>query len=217
MGQKTNPISNRLLITTDWQSKWFGGKNMKKYLVEDLKIRDFITKKLTNAGVERVDITRSQDKLEIKLTSSKPGLIIGRGGQGITALRDEIKQRFFPTDGPALRLDIIENRKPELSASLVAQSIGSQIERRIAYRRACKQAVEKTMASRAAGVKITISGRLNGAEIAREETFQQGTIPLSQLSTNIDFAVYHSQTTYGTVGIKVWINRGEQETEPEAS
>lgn len=211
MGQKSNPISNRISIDPNWKSKWFATSkaDFRKYLVTDIKIREFIMKKLNNAGVGLVEIIRSRDRLEIKLTTSKPGLVIGRGGQGITALKEEIQRKFYPEGLPAVRLDIIEERKPELSASLVAQNIGNQIERRFPYRRASKQALEKTMASGAKGIKVLVSGRLNGAEIARNEKFQDGSIPLSRFKMNIDYSVYHAKTTYGVIGVKVWINRGE--------
>lgn len=216
MGQKVNPISNRLSINPDWQSKWFAKGNYKKYLVDDFKIRDFIKEKLSNAGLRRVEIIRSQDRLSIQVVTSKPGLVIGRGGQGINMLKDDVQKKFYPQGQPVIRLDIVEDRQPDLSATLVGQNIGSQIERRIPYRRACKQAIEKTMAAGARGVKILISGRLNGAEIARKEKFQDGSIPLSRYEYNIDYDVYHANTTYGVIGVKVWVNRGkfsDEETE----
>lgn len=211
MGHKINPLSNRISITSDWQSKWFAGaSSYRKYLIDDFKIRDYVKEKLNNAGVRRVEIIRSRDRLMVQIITSKPGLVIGRGGQGINQLRDEIQKRFYPQAMPVVRLEILEDRHPELSATLVAQNIGSQIERRIPYRRACKQALEKTMAEKEAqGIKILVSGRLNGAEIARNEKFQTGSIPLSRYKFDIDFAVYHAQTTYGVVGVKVWVNRGE--------
>ncbi len=213
MGQKTNPISNRISLTANWKSKWFATSkaDFRKYLVDDVKIRTFIGGKLSNAGIGNVEIIRSRDRLEVKLTTSKPGLVIGRGGQGINALKEEIQKRFYPAGQPVVRLDIIEERKPELSATLVGQNIGSQIERRIPYRRACKQAVEKSMAAGAKGIKIIISGRLNGAEIARVEKFQDGSIPLSRFNMNIDYNIYHAKTTFGMIGVKVWLNKGEME------
>jgi len=218
MGHKINPISNRLPLTFAWQSRWFGGNKYKNYLVDDLKIRDFIKAKLNNAGVKSVTIIRSRDKLSIEVVSSKPGLVIGRGGQGIADLKALLQKEFYPLGTPMVRIDIIEERNPELSAELVAQNIGSQIERRIPYRRACKQALEKTMAKNAKGIKIIVSGRLNGAEIARTEKFQTGSIPLSRFNINIEYAVYHAQTTYGVTGVKVWINLGpHQEANEEES
>ncbi len=211
MGQKINPISNRMALTADWKSKWFAGSkaDFRKYLVDDVKIREFIMKKLNNAGIGNVEIVRSRDRLQIRLTTSKPGLVIGRGGQGINLLKEEIQKNFYAAGMPIVRLDIIEERKPELSATLVAQNIGSQVERRIPYRRACKQSLEKSMAAGAKGIKIIVSGRLNGAEIARVEKFQDGSIPLSRFNMAIDYSIYHAKTTYGTVGIKVWLNKGE--------
>jgi len=155
-----------------------------------------------------VTIVRSRDKLAIEVVTSKPGLVIGRGGQGITDLKAQVQKLFYPAGIPAVRIDIVEDRNPELSAELVAQNIGNQIERRIPYRRACKQALEKTMAKNAKGIKIIVSGRLNGAEIARTEKFQTGSIPLSRFNINIDHAVYHAKTTYGVTGVKVWVNLG---------
>lgn len=216
MGQKVNPVSNRLPLNSNWQSKWFSKNDYKKYLIDDFKIRDYIKERLNNAGLRRVEIIRSKDRLNIQLITSKPGLVIGRGGQGISQLKEDIQKKFYPQNMPIVRLEIVEDRQPELSATLVGQNIGNQIERRIPYRRACKQAVEKTMSNKLAkGIKIIVSGRLNGAEIARNEKFQDGTIPLSRYSSDIDFDVYHAQTTYGVIGVKVWINRGEQITEGE--
>lgn len=216
MGQKINPLSNRLPLTFDWQSKWFASAgNYTKYLIDDFKIRDFVKEKLANAGVRRVDIVRSRDRLEVRIITSKPGLVIGRGGQGINQLKEEVQKKFYPNKMPVVRIEIVEDRHPELSAVLVGQNIGSQIERRIPYRRACKQAIERTMANKAKGIKIIVSGRLNGAEIARTEKFQEGAIPLSRFKFDIDFAVFHAKTTYGVVGVKVWINRGETAEETE--
>lgn len=211
MGQKISATSNRLGLTFDWQSKWFASKaSFHKYLVDDFKIRDFVKKKLSTAGVRKVEIIRSKDRLNIQIITSKPGLVIGRGGQGINTLKEELQAKFYPGKTPLVRLDIIEDRHPELSAFLVAQNIGNQIERRIPYRRASKQALEKTMAEKTAkGIKILVSGRLNGAEIARDEKFQTGSIPLSKFSVDVDYAVYHAQTTYGVIGVKVWINKGD--------
>lgn len=210
MGQKINPISNRLPITANWQSKWFAKGDFKKYLVADFKIRDYIKAKLSNAGLRRVEIIRSRDRLTIQLATSKPGLVIGRGGQGISTLKDELQKKFYPENLPVIRLEIVEDRHPELSATLIGQNIGNQIERRIPYRRACKQAIERTMSNKVAkGIKIIVSGRLNGAEITRDEKFQDGSIPLSRYEYDIDYDVYHARTTYGVIGVKVWVNRGK--------
>lgn len=215
MGHKINPLSNRLPLTSLWQSRWFGGSRFKEYLIADIGLRDFIKKHLANAGVKSVTIVRSRDKLSIEVVTSKPGLVIGRGGQGINDLKALVQNKFYPGGTPVVRIDIVEDRNPELSAELVAQNIGNQIERRIPYRRACKQALEKTMAKNAKGIKIVVSGRLNGAEIARTEKFQVGSIPLSRFNINIDHTVYHARTTYGVVGVKVWINLGPHQVVSE--
>jgi len=210
MGQKINPHSNRLPIKVNWRSRWFIANkgSYKKALIDDFKIRDFVNKTLANAGLGDVEIIRSRDKLEIKLTTSKPGLVIGRQGQGINLLKEQIQKQFYPSGTPVVRLDIIEERQPDLVASMVAQNITSQIERRISYRRAAKQAVEKTMSNGAKGIKIIIAGRLNGAEIARNEKFSDGTIPLSKFNVDINYAQHNAVTSYGVIGVKVWINRG---------
>lgn len=212
MGQKTNPISNRQHISPVWQSRWFAKQNYAKYLVEDLKIRRYVRERLESAGLGAIEITRSKDRLDISITTSKPGLVIGRGGQGINQLRSEIKSKFFKDGGPSMKVDILEERKPDTVASMVAQNIGSQIERRIPYRRACRQALEKSMSNKEVrGIRVTVAGRLNGAEIARNESFQEGSMPLSRFNNKIDFAVYAAKTTYGIIGVKVWIDRGPSE------
>lgn len=211
MGQKINPISNRISINPDWRSKWFAASasQYRQYLNDDLKIRDFVKSKLSTAGVKDVEIIRSRDRLVVKVVTSRPGLVIGRGGQGINTLKELLQNKFYPTKMPIVRLEIIEERKPETSAVLVAQNIGNQIEKRMPYRRAAKTAIDKTMAHKTvSGIKVLVSGRLNGAEIARNEKFQEGTIPLSRFKFDIDFAIYHAKTTFGIIGIKVWINRG---------
>ncbi len=215
MGQKVNPISLRLTETKSWTSKWFAKRNYAQFLVEDIKVRDFITKRLgTNSAVEKVEVERNRDNITVKVYSARPGIIIGRSGQGINALKESVEKEFYKTyPKQRIKLEIIEIKNPELSASLVAQNIGSQISRRVAYRRAIKQALEKTMAKGAKGIKISASGRLNGAEIARGEKFILGNVPLGNIRADIDYAVYHAVTTYGVIGVKVWIYHGERETE----
>jgi small subunit ribosomal protein S3 len=218
MGQKINPISNRLPLTFNWRSKWFAGtaSEYRQYLVDDLKIRDFIKKRLATAGVRDVEIARSKDRMIIKVITSRPGLVIGRGGQGINTLKEDIQKTYYPGKLPVVRLEIVEERNPDASAVLVAQNIGNQIEKRMPYRRASKQALERTMSQKGVkGIKILVSGRLNGAEIARNEKFQDGTIPLSRFRYDIDYSVYHAKTTYGIIGVKVWINRGIPEATEE--
>jgi len=204
MGQKVNPKSFRLLVNRDWDSRWIA-TDKKKYqsqLLEDIKIREFIN--ITagpQAAIAKVLIERTLDRTKVSIFTGRPGVLIGRSGQGIENLTSQVKRIV----AGKVNVDVVEVRKPELSATLVASSIGQQITRRVAYRRAVKMSIQKVMQSGALGVKVNISGRLNGAEIARREKFSEGSIPLSVIRANIDFAVYHAPTTYGTIGIKVWI------------
>lgn len=217
MGQKVNPISFRLPIEKKWSSKWFAKRDFAAFLVEDIKMRDFVAKKLgTNASVEKVEVLRNRDNITVKVSSARPGVIIGRSGQGINALKDSIEKEIFKNQPKQkIKLEIVEIKNPELSAALVAQSVGSQISRRVAYRRAVKQALEKTMTKGAKGIKIRIGGRLNGAEIARNEKFSLGTVPLGNLRADIDYSVFHAVTTYGVIGVKVWIYKGQRQDEEE--
>lgn len=217
MGQKVNPISFRMPIEKKWASKWFAKRDFAAFLVEDIKIRDFVTKKLgTNSAVERIEVLRNRDNITVKVFSARPGVIIGRSGQGINALKDAIEKEIFKNQPKQkIKLEIVEIKNPELSAPLVAQSVGSQISRRVAYRRAVKQALEKTMAKGAKGIKIRVGGRLNGAEIARNEKFNAGTVPLGNLRADIDYSVYHAVTTYGVIGVKVWIYKGQRQDDED--
>lgn len=220
MGQKVNPQLARLPITRQWSSKWFAGKRFAEYVVEDAKIRQMITKKLgPQAGIDRILIERTRDTLIITIATARPGVVIGRAGVGIEDLRNYINKDVLknsPYQGKS-RIIVSEIRVAELSAAFVAQNIGIQITKRINFRRAAKQAVERTMQRGARGIKVTLSGRLNGAEIARTESFSDGNIPLSQLKSNIDYAVYHAPTTYGIIGIKVWIHKNPEPTEASES
>jgi len=213
MGQKVNPTSLRLPLTKKWSSLWFNKQNYRTYLLEDLKIRDFCLKKLgSNGAVARIEISRNQNQIKIDIYSSRPGVIIGRSGQGITDLKTAIIKVVFKSQNTSvLVINIIEIKVPELSAELVAQNIGNQISHRIAYRKAAKQAMEKTMLKGALGIKIQVSGRLNGAEIARSEKFNRGSVPLGTFKANIDFAICHAKTTYGVVGVKVWLYKKPEE------
>lgn len=217
MGQKVNPTSLRLPIEKKWTSKWFAKREFAEFLVEDIKLRDFTAKKLgTNASVEKIEVLRNRDNITVKVYSARPGVIIGRSGQGINALKEAIEKEIFKNQPKQkIKLEIIEIKIAELSAALVAQSVGSQISRRVGYRRAVKQALEKTMAKGAKGIKIRVGGRLNGAEIARNEKFNAGTVPLGNLRADIDYAVYHAVTTYGVIGVKVWIYKGQRQDEEE--
>ncbi|MEX0932025.1 MAG: 30S ribosomal protein S3 [Candidatus Saccharimonadales bacterium] len=207
MGQKVNPISMRLQVNKDWKSKWFaGGQDYKKLLNEDLEIRQFINKNVDRrAGIDRVDIERSPNNISISIYTAKPGVVIGRGGSGI----EELKLQLIKIVSSPLRLNIEEVKRPELRARLVAENIAGQLERRINFRRAVKATADATMRAGAKGVKITVAGRLNGAEMARRETEILGSIPLHTIRANIDYAHAVARTTYGVIGVKVWIYKGD--------
>ena len=205
MGHKVNPTSFRLPLNLDWQSKWFATKDYAKTLLEDVKIRDAIGSKYRNAGIESIIISRGTNEILVMVKTAKPGLIIGRSGMGSAELKLSLEKL---TKGH-IRLSIEEVKKIDLSASLVAQSIAGQIERRVSYRRAMRQAVEKAISAGAKGIKINLSGRLNGAEIARSEKVVQGSVTLATLRSNIDYFCQPAKTTYGIIGVKVWIYKGE--------
>lgn len=214
MGQKVNPFSLRLVNKKNWQSRWFTKNNYSSLLQGDFWIRKSIENKVgISAGVAKVEIERDAEKVSVVIYTSRPGVLIGRAGQGINDLKAYLERELEKKTKQVFRLkiDIIEIRNPDLWAPLVAQSIGYQISKRVHYKKAVRQAVEKTIKARALGVKILVSGRLNGAEIARKEKFQEGSIPLSNLNKEIDYAVYHAFTTYGIIGIKVWIYKKEEE------
>lgn len=205
MGQKVNPKSFRMINTKQWLSRWFDPKNMAKNIIDDIRTRETIWQKLgAQAGIGRVEIERDKTHVRILIYTAKPGIIIGRSGKGIEELRNLLTKKF----GLGLKLEVIEIKKPDADAMVVAQSIGYQIEKRINYRRAAKQAIDKAMSSGAKGIKIIISGRLRGAEIAREEKFTDGLVPLANLRSDIDFAIYHARTSYGVIGVKIWIYKG---------
>lgn len=208
MGHKVNPIGFRLVINNGWRSKWFAkGSNFAENLMEDYKIRQEIAKMLgPQAGVSSVIIEKGIGRLNIIINTARPGIIIGRGGKQLEALRIQLAKII----GKKFKLDIVEIKRADLDAMVVAQSIGMQISKRMPYRRATKQAVQRVITAGAKGVRITIAGRLDGAEIARKETFTEKSVPLTTMRNDIDFAVYPAPTTYGTVGIKVWINHGEK-------
>jgi small subunit ribosomal protein S3 len=209
MGHKTHPLGLRLALNKNWSSNWFDSKRFVDLLHEDLQLRDFITKKLKNAGCQRVEIERSVNELTITVHVAKPGMAIGRGGAGSELLKKEIESRLM--EGEKLRkLDIVEVRKPDLSATLVARNVADMIERRMSPRRAVSIASERTMSAGARGVKIIVSGRLNGADIARSEKKAVGSIPAHTLRADIDFASDVAVTSYGTIGVKVWVCRPEE-------
>lgn len=205
MGQKTNPIGNRLGIIRGWESNWYGGKDYGDKLAEDDKIRKYVHARLAKASVSRVIIERTLKLITVTITTARPGIIIGKGGQEVDKLKEELKKI---TD-KEVQINIYEIKRPEIDAKLVAASIARQIESRISYRRAIKMAIAAAIRMNAEGMKVMISGRLNGAEMARSESFKEGRIPLSTFRADIDYALDEAQTTYGKLGIKVWIMKGE--------
>ena len=205
MGQKTNPIGNRLGIIRGWDSNWYGGRNYGDKLAEDYKIRRYIHARLIKASVSNVIIERTLKLVTVTITTARPGIIIGKGGQEVDKLKEELKKI---TD-KEVQINIFEIKRPELDARLVGVSIARQIENRISYRRAIKMAIAATMRMNAEGIKIQISGRLNGAEMARSEHYKDGRIPLSTFRADIDYALVEAHTTYGRLGVKVWIMKGE--------
>ena len=205
MGQKVNPHGFRVGVIDDWDSKWFADKDYQKNLLEDIKIRDFIKDKQFQAGISRVTIERTEQKMRINIYTAKPGIVIGRQGSNIELLKKDLAKM---TDSK-LDINIIEVKQPDMDATLVAENVASQLERRIAFRRAMKQCVGRTMRLGAKGIKIQCAGRLGGAEIARTESYRDGSIPLHTLRANIDYGTAEAHTTYGRIGVKVWIYKGE--------
>ena len=206
MGQKVNPIGIRLGIASDWNSKWYADtKHFPDCLETDLKVRDFLRKKLANASVSRIQIERPARTAHITIHTARPGVVIGKKGEDIEALRKQVSAMM----GIPVHLNIEEIRKPELDARLVAEGVAQQLERRIMFRRAMKRAVTNAMRLGAQGIKIHVAGRLNGAEIARSEWYREGRVPLHTLRADIDYGVAEAKTTYGVIGIKVWIFKGE--------
>lgn len=206
MGQKVDPNILRIGIIRSWDSKWYANKrNYSKFLLKDLKIEKIIREKLADASVSKIEIHRTSNKVIINIHSAKPGLIIGRQGAGIEALKEDLEKKFHEQ----FSLSIKEISKPAIDAKLLGENIAKQIEKRISYRRAAKMAVEKALESGAQGAKISLAGRLNGVEIARSEFFAKGKIPLHTLRANIDYAKTVAKTTYGTIGIKVWVYKGD--------
>ena len=205
MGQKVNPISNRLGIIRGWDSNWCGGKNYGDKLVEDYKIRKYLNARLAKAGIAKIVIERTLKLITITINTARPGIIIGKGGQEVDKLKEELKKI---TD-KEVQINIFEIKRPELDAVIVGNNIARQLEGRVAYRRAIKMAIASTMRMGAEGIKILISGRLNGAEMARAEIYKEGRIPLHTFRADIDYAQAEALTTYGQLGIKVWICKGE--------
>lgn len=205
MGQKTNPIGNRLGIIRGWDSNWYGGNDYGDKLAEDHKIRKYIHARLSKASVSKVIIERTLKLVTVTITTARPGIIIGKGGQEVDKLKEELKKI---TD-KEVQINIFEIKRPEIDAFLVGNGIARQIENRISYRRAIKMAIASAMRMNAEGIKVQISGRLNGAEMARSENFKEGRIPLSTFRADIDYSLAEAHTAYGRMGIKVWIMKGE--------
>ena len=205
MGQKVNPISNRLGIIRGWDSNWFGGKNFGENIVEDMKIRKYLNERLAKANVARIIIERTLKLVTITICTARPGIIIGKGGQDVDKLKEELKKLY----NKDIQINIFEVKRPDLDATIVANNIARQVEGKIAYRRAIKMAVQNTMRAGAEGVKIQITGRLNGAEMARKEMYKEGRTPLHTFRADIDYCQAEALTKVGLLGIKVWICRGE--------
>ena len=206
MGHKVHPTGIRLGITKDWTSKWYAdSKDYADYLYNDLKVREFLRERLARASVSRIQIERPARNARITIHTARPGLVIGKKGEDIERLRGEVSKMM----GVPVHINIEEVRKPELDATLVAQSVAQQLERRIMFRRAMKRAVSNAMRLGAQGVKISVGGRLNGAEIARTEWYREGRVPLHTLRADIDYGLAEAKTTYGVIGVKVWVFKGE--------
>lgn len=205
MGQKVNPVGLRLGIIRDWDSKWYGGKDYADLLHEDIRIRDFLNKRLNDSGISKIEIERAANRVNVTINTAKPGMVIGKGGTEVEALRLQLVKMT----NKKVHININEVKRPELDAYLVAENIAQQLERRVSFRRAMKQAIQRTLRSGAKGIKTMVSGRLGGADIARSEGYSEGTVPLHTLRADIDYGFCEANTTYGKIGVKVWIYRGE--------
>lgn len=204
MGQKTNPIGNRLGIIRGWDSNWYGGRKFEQKLVEDDKIRKYLNARLAKAGISKIYIERTLKLLTVTINTARPGLIIGKAGSEVDKLKEELKK----VTGKEVQINISEVKRPEVDAVLVAQNIAKQIEGRVQYRRAIKMAIASTMRVGAEGIKVSVSGRIGGAEMARTEHYKEGRTPLHTLRADIDYSQAEAHTTYGRIGVKVWICRG---------
>jgi small subunit ribosomal protein S3 len=211
MGQKTNPIANRLGIIRGWDSNWYGGKNFEPKLIEDEKIRKYLNARLSKAGISKIIIERTLKLVTVTIHTARPGIIIGKGGQEVDKLKEELKK----ITSKEIQINISELKRPELDAVIVSSTIASQIEGRISYRRAIKTAIASAIRIGAEGIKVGISGRLGGAEMARREQYKEGRIPLHTFRADIDYATCEAHTTYGRIGVKVWICKGEIYGKPE--
>ncbi len=205
MGQKVNPVGMRLGIVKTWESRWYADKNYAKYIYEDYKLRKYIKKRLYHAGISRIEIERSSKRVKLRIFTSRPGIVIGKKGSEIAQLKKDLEKRV-PQE---VLIDIQEVRKPEIDAQLVAENVATQIERRVAFRRAMKRGLSSAMRFGAEGVKIICSGRLGGAEMARTESYKEGRVPMHTLRADLDYGFAEAKTTYGVVGVKVFIFKGE--------
>ncbi|HHL40176.1 MAG TPA: 30S ribosomal protein S3 [Deltaproteobacteria bacterium] len=205
MGQKVHPIGFRLGVCKDWSSRWYGGKEYKSLLHEDIRIRDFIKKRLYHAGISKIEIERRSNKVRVIIRTARPGIVIGKRGSEI----DVLKRHLVKLVGKDVEVDIVEVRKPDLEAQLVAENVALQLERRVSFRRAMKKAVTTSRRMGAAGIKVMCSGRLGGTEIARREWYREGRVPLHTLRADIDYGLAEAKTTYGVIGVKVLIYKGE--------
>ncbi|MBH31417.1 MAG: 30S ribosomal protein S3 [Candidatus Marinimicrobia bacterium] len=211
MGQKTHPTGFRLGINKPWSSNWFGGKRYSEYVSEDIMLRRYVNQRIPNAGISSIDIDRTSKKLTVTINTSRPGIVIGKGGKDVDKLREEINH--LATKDAKTKMDtqvnVSEIKRPEMDPKLVGENISQQLVKKINYRRAVKKAIQSTMRMGADGIRIRVAGRLGGSDIARQETFREGRVPLQTLRSDIDFAITEARTTYGTIGIKVWICNGE--------
>ncbi|MDX8363071.1 30S ribosomal protein S3 [Cytobacillus sp. IB215316] len=205
MGQKVNPVGLRIGVIRDWESKWYADKDYADLLHEDLKVREYITKRLSDSAVSKVEIERAANRVNISVHTAKPGMVIGKGGSEVEALRKALNA----LTGKRVHLNIVEIKRADLDAKLVADNIARQLENRVSFRRVQKQAIQRALRAGAKGIKTMVSGRLGGADIARAEYYSEGTVPLHTLRADIDYGTAEADTTYGKLGVKVWIYRGE--------
>ena len=205
MGQKVNPIGLRIGVIRDWESRWYAGKDYAELLHEDIKVREYIAKRLADSSVSKVEIERAANRLNVTIHTAKPGMVIGKGGTEVEALRKALNS----LTGKRVHINILEIKRADLDAKLVAENVARQLENRVSFRRAQKQVIQRAMRAGAKGIKTMVSGRLGGADIARSESYSEGTVPLHTLRADIDYAHAEADTTYGKLGVKVWIYKGE--------
>ncbi|MBA2429200.1 MAG: 30S ribosomal protein S3 [Thermoleophilaceae bacterium] len=205
MGQKIHPEILRVGYIHDWKSQWFNERDFSDYLIEDIRIREHIEGKLSHAGLSKITIKKNKTEVEVNIHTARPGIVIGKAGSEVDALRKELHRMT----NKAVKVNILEIKRPELDAMLVAQSVAEQLQNRVAFRRAMKRALTSAMRSGAKGVRIQISGRLGGAEMARTEAYSEGRVPLHTIRADIDYGLYEARTTFGRIGVKVWVNKGE--------